>query len=300
MSGRPENRWRDRLRRGTGVPLVIAHRGDSSHAPENTLEAARLGRLAGADAWELDVQLTRDGVPVVLHDPTLRRTTDASHRYADDPRAASLRVADFDTAEIQVLDAGSWFLDPSGTGRTAAGFGTLGALDPAAVARLGSGSVRVPTLAEALGLTAELDWLVNVEIKADGPDIPALLRATLVVVAASGLADRVLISSFDHEVVGRVARERPELATGVLTAGPIRGAAEYVRHVVGADFHHASVAGAEAAWTELEATVRAGVPVLVYTVNDAAPGGLAERLATAGVAGLFTDDPAAAASRWRD
>ena len=65
------NRFRARI--GRGPPVVIAHRGDSAHAPENTLDAARLGHAAGSFAWELDVYLTRDGVPVVVHDESLLR-----------------------------------------------------------------------------------------------------------------------------------------------------------------------------------------------------------------------------------
>ena len=68
------NRFLDRLRSSSARPMVVAHRGDSYHAPENTLEAARLGWEAGAEAWELDVQLTRDGVAVVCHDESLVRT----------------------------------------------------------------------------------------------------------------------------------------------------------------------------------------------------------------------------------
>ena len=59
-----------------GRRLVIAHRGASAEAPENTLPAFRLGLEQGADALELDVRLSRDGIPVVIHDPTLDRTTD--------------------------------------------------------------------------------------------------------------------------------------------------------------------------------------------------------------------------------
>src|SRR5689334_23672697 len=83
-------------------PWVIAHRGDSSHVPENTLEAAQRAWDVGADAWELDVRLTRDGVPVVIHDATLVRTTTVAQQFPDDPRAqASYRVADFDLEEIK-------------------------------------------------------------------------------------------------------------------------------------------------------------------------------------------------------
>ena len=90
----------------------MAHRGDSFHAPENTLEAADLAHKAGADAWELDVQLTRDGVPVVLHDASLLRTTDVAARFKNDLRSTyGFRVSDFDWNEVRALDAGSWFVD---------------------------------------------------------------------------------------------------------------------------------------------------------------------------------------------
>src|SRR5205085_371482 len=138
--------------------------GDSSHAPENTLEAAALGHRAGADGWEFDVRLTRDGVPILLHDPSLVRTTDVVLAYPGDPRAdLGYLAAEFTLEEIRRLDAGSWFVAPDGGPRSATEFGTLRDLDPAARASFGSGRVRVPTLAEALVLTAELDWLVNVE-----------------------------------------------------------------------------------------------------------------------------------------
>ena len=129
------------LRARRAGPLVIAHRGDSCHAPENTLEAALRAWQAGADAWELDVQLTRDGVPVVLHDASLLRTTDVARRFASDPRATSgFRVVDFDFDEIRQLDAGGWFLADPPDGRTAAEFGTRALLDPEDVRLFGAGA----------------------------------------------------------------------------------------------------------------------------------------------------------------
>src|SRR5579875_1318608 len=123
-----------RLKSARDRPLIIAHRGDSFHSPENTLEAARLGLEAGADAWELDVQMTRDGVPVVVHDESLLRTTDVASRFAGDPRGLDgFRVADFDLDEVRSLDAGSWFVDPRGGYRSAREFGTLDRLEPSDV-----------------------------------------------------------------------------------------------------------------------------------------------------------------------
>jgi glycerophosphoryl diester phosphodiesterase len=304
---------------GSAGPWVIAHRGDSFRAPENTLEAAWLGWEAGAEAWELDVRLTRDGVPVVLHDDSLLRTTDVARQFAGDPRAAArFLVADFDLAEIQTLDAGGWFLDPrpgpdpEHPVRTAAGFGSLDRLDPRHRAWYASGRVRVPTLGQVLALTVALGWAVNIELKSSFGGEPALVDAVLAEVDRAGAADRVWISSFDHADVARIARLRPELATGVLTATPQYRPAGYVRDGVGASAYHPSARalGAESVGyrrrpsaaalrtEDLDALRAAGVPVYVFTVNDARPGGLADHLAEAGVAGLYTDDPAALAALW--
>jgi glycerophosphoryl diester phosphodiesterase len=287
-------------------PLIVAHRGDSFHAPENTLDAARRGWEAGAHAWELDVHLTRDEVPVVIHDESLLRTTDVARRFKGDARGQlGFPLAEFDLGEIRTLDAGSWFLDRRGGPRTAARFGTLERLDAGARVRFGSGAVQVPTLAEALTLTRELDWLVNVELKSFPDAQPGLLDAVLEVVAATGTADRVLISSFDHAEIARCTRIRPDIATGVLSAAPLYAPERYVREHVGALAYHpaADALGASSSayrrapsprslrHADLAALQAAGVPVLVFTVNDTAPDGLAVHLAAAGVDGLFTDDP---------
>jgi glycerophosphoryl diester phosphodiesterase len=289
-------------------PLVIAHRGDSFHAPENTLEAARRGRMAGADAWELDVHLTRDGVPVVVHDESLLRTTDVAQRFADDPRrAGGYRVVDFELDEVRALDAGSWFVDPTGPYRSAADFGTLALLGEADHATFVSGSVRVPTLAEALVLTDELDWLVNVELKSFPNRNTRLLDAVLDVIGTTGTAGRVLISSFEHADVVRCVRHprNLNLATGVLAATPLYRPERYVRDEVGAIAYHPSAhvlgAGSDAYLRapsphtlrlDLLADLKTrDVPTLVFTVNETAPDGLAAHLAAAGVDGIFSDNP---------
>jgi glycerophosphoryl diester phosphodiesterase len=290
------NGWVNALRRperscARPGPLRIAHRGDSFHAPENTLEAAHRGWHAGADAWELDVRLTRDGVPVVVHDESLVRTTDVAQRFADDPRApAVFPVAEFDLAEIRVLDAGSWFLDPSGPPRSADFFGTLEALPDGDRARFASGAVRVPTLAEALEFTTQRDWLVNVELKSSPTTSLRLLEAVLEVIDTTQSAHCVLMSSFDHAAIAGCSQRRPEIPTGVLTSTRLDRPEHYVREEIGALAYHISADALDR--DQLGALHDAGIPVLVYTVNDTTPGGLAAHLAKAGVAGLFTDDPA--------
>lgn len=96
---------------GSGVThdvgaLVIAHRGSSGVAPENTVAAVTTALEHGADFVEIDVQHTRDGRLAVMHDCDLTRTTDAEQRF---PGRPSYRTADFTWAELRTLDAGSWF-----------------------------------------------------------------------------------------------------------------------------------------------------------------------------------------------
>lgn len=145
------------LARGLGgdKPVqVTAHRGHAKAAPENTLAALRAAVAAGADFAEVDVQLTADGVAVLLHDRDLKRVT-------GDPR----RLADVPLAELRKLDAGGWF------GPTFAG-------------------ERVPTLAEALQL-ARGRIRLNLELKLYGPDAAGLAR---VVAAAGAVDDCVVTS----------------------------------------------------------------------------------------------------------
>jgi glycerophosphoryl diester phosphodiesterase len=297
----------------SGGQLVIAHRGDSFHAPENTLEAARRAYESGADAWELDVHLSRDGVPVVIHDGSLRRTTDVGRKFPNDPRRESgYLVADFDLEEIRTLDAGSWFLDPGSPLRSAAVFGTLHRISQSDRAQFTSGQVAIPTLAEALELTARLDWLVNVELKSVPTANPRLAESAMAVIRNLGVAERVLISSFDHVDVARIVARAPKVATAVLTATPLYRPAEYVRTWVGADAYHPS-AEAIGACSEayrrspsagtlridhLRALAATRVPVCVFTVNDHRPGGLSDHLKEAGVAAVFTDDPSTIRRRW--
>ncbi len=108
---------------GAGMPaaegrkLNVAHRGASAYAPEHTLEAYDLAITQGADFVEQDLAVTKDGVLICLHDPSLERTTDVEERFPD--RSSTVTVEgrprrvwlanDFTLAEIKTLDAGSWF-----------------------------------------------------------------------------------------------------------------------------------------------------------------------------------------------
>jgi glycerophosphoryl diester phosphodiesterase len=162
---------------------VIAHRGASGETPENTLAAFRRALEIGVDGVELDVHLSADGEPVVIHDPRLERTTTGTGL-----------VKDATIAALRRLDAGRWF------GEAFAG-------------------VRMPTLAEALDVLRAVR--VVVEIK-NGPIYYAGIAERVIAVIGAGGHERVTVSSFDHHVLRDVRRAAAHLDTAILySARPI-------------------------------------------------------------------------------
>jgi glycerophosphoryl diester phosphodiesterase len=169
------------------VTIIVAHRGASQMAPENTMEAYRLGVEVGADAIELDVHLTADGQLAVIHDETLDRTTDRSGP-----------VADLTMEEIREADAGATFALPD---------------DDAGHPFAGKG-LRVPALPEVLEWLPATTGLV-IEIKARA-------AADAVVQSIDGqpaLTDgRISVISFDEVAIDRVHELDPNIRTGYLVA----------------------------------------------------------------------------------
>jgi glycerophosphoryl diester phosphodiesterase len=166
-------------------PLNIAHRGASGHAPQNTMAAFLLAAEMGADGIELDVHLSADGELVVIHNHTVDETTDGHGPVS----ALSL-------ADLQQLDAGSWF-DPRYAGE------------------------RIPTLRQVFeGVGQRL--LINVEIKvAPGHHPPDLEREVVHLIEEEGMADRVLVSSFSPRSLRRVQRLNSHILLGVLYSRPV-------------------------------------------------------------------------------
>ncbi|SDC15262.1 glycerophosphoryl diester phosphodiesterase [Sanguibacter gelidistatuariae] len=162
-------------------PLVIAHRGNSRVAPQNTLVALEAAWRAGADSIEIDVQLSADGVAVVIHDDTVDATTDGSGA-----------VTDLDLAELRRLDAGSWF-SPAYSGQ------------------------RVPTFTEVTEfLVARRGIDLLLELKGEWDSVGA--RSVVAAIRSAGLGDRVIVQSFYPGTVAVLAEVAPELRRGLLIA----------------------------------------------------------------------------------
>ena len=169
--------------RPKGPPLLIAHRGLSGKAPENTIASfEKAVSVPGIAMLELDAQLSRDDQVLVLHDRTLQRTTTGNGR-----------ARSYDLEELKQLDAGSWF-DPRFKSET------------------------IPLLSEVLLLARGRCW-VNIELKSSpmfGDQRGLLEKRVLETVDESGMADQVLYSSFDHRLVSSLKRLRPSAPTGVI------------------------------------------------------------------------------------
>lgn len=262
--------------------LNIAHRGASSLAPENTLAAARKAVTVGADMWELDVQFTADFELVVMHDATLKRTSNVEDFY---PHRRPWQVHEFTLEEIRKLDFGSWFLEQDPFGQVAAGVVSKEEL----ASYVGEPA---PTLEQALSFTKEHNWRVNVEIKdlSKRPGDNLIVDRVISQVEKLNMVDEVLVSSFNHTYLAHIAASYPQVATGVLdTKIPLRPAALLRR--LGARAYHPRRISLPV--TRIRELKRQGFVVNVRTINDRKT---MERLARAGVSGIFTDFPQVLAS----
>jgi glycerophosphoryl diester phosphodiesterase len=235
------------------VPRLIGHRGAKATAPENTLASIRQAKAEGVDWVEFDVKLTVDGQPILMHDETLDRTTGGRGK-----------VTETTLADIQLLDAGSWF------GKPFAG-------------------ERVPTLAAALDLMAELDMGFNLEVKPCPGREAETARVALAVLAARWPTRRPqpIISSFKAESLRAARRAAPQFPLGYLAETlppdwPSQVAALGCRAV------HPSYRQLDR--DLIHAVKAAGYKLLVWTVNDV---DLGRSLLADGVDSIITDRPGA-------
>ncbi|GAA3754135.1 glycerophosphoryl diester phosphodiesterase [Spinactinospora alkalitolerans] len=255
-----------RERTGTGPRMrssmiIVAHRGASAYAPENTLAALREAHRRGADMAELDVRQTADGAFVVMHDPTLRRTTNAGAVF---PERRPWRVCDFTLAEIRRLDAGSWY-------------GPAFAGEP------------VPTLEEALETLKDNGLGALVELKVRRRDPAAALRLIGRIAAdphwrGAGADSRLILQSFDWTALRGIAEHLPGARTAVLGTTYSRLALRRVaRYASQVNPHHLRVSA-----PYVRHVHEHGLTMFSWTVNtDSA----IRRVIRDGVDGIISDYP---------
>ncbi|WP_308119431.1 glycerophosphodiester phosphodiesterase family protein [Streptomyces sp. JJ38] len=251
---------------GSADVLAIAHRGASAYAPENTLAAADKARELGVEWVENDVQRTRDGELVVMHDATLARTTNVEEVFPD---RAPWRVRDFTAAEIARLDAGSWF-DARYTGEP------------------------VPTLERLLERMTVNHQKLLLEIKK--PDLyPGIEQDILDELRDEGwlspyhVRRRLVVQTFDADSLRRVHALNPAVRTGFLGTPEVAELPEYGTFADQVNPRYTTVTPeyVAAVHSVLGAHGRP-LEVFTWTVDD---GPTAARLAGAGVDGVISNRP---------
>jgi len=243
------------LRTAKNRVLVVAHRGSSGSAPENTITAFELALESGAEILECDVRLTRDGEVVVLHDRTLNRTT-------NDTGPIKERTLE----ELKRLDAGSWFSSRFK-------------------------GERIPTLSEVLQLLDGGAFL-NIELKADYHERQVNLQLqerVLETVKDAHAQQHVFLGSFNHRLMREIKVRHPELTTAIIYKA-LRDFASRPSHLVSRARADAFVCGRW--WLRrklLEDLQNHHIPVFVYTVNRERDVGRMKRLHVDGVITNYPD-----------
>lgn len=234
---------------------IIAHRGYSEIAPENTVAAFKLGWEKGTDACELDLYLTADNQIAVLHDADTKRTTGIAGK-----------VTEMTLAELQRFDAGTW------KGEAYKG-------------------ERIPSLAEALATLPQGKQRFFLEIKDTVRVVPVLVRQ---LEGWKPRAAQLCIIAFDREVARESKKAMPWMAVYRLSSGQTKDKkpvdlAQLIRDTK-ADGLDGLDLGMKFQWTPalVEQVRAAGLKLYAWTINDPAD---ARRLATLGVDGITTDDP---------
>ncbi|EAR25151.1 YhdW [marine actinobacterium PHSC20C1] len=217
------------LRAPGEAAFIAGHRGDKTVAPENTLEALSHALNSAADYVETDVQLTADGIPVLMHDWTVDRTTNGTGP-----------VWKYTYEELAALDAGSWFGDEFA-------------------------GASVPTLERFLNL---LRWSTKnaiLELKGSWTDSQVTLVADLI--ALNGVSDHVIIGSFDIMTLQALQRVSPELP-GMLIVRDIIGDPGELAAAAGAVALVTSKAAITRDPELVQRVHDAGLGILIYTLND--------------------------------
>ena len=249
----------------TDLPLIIAHRGASIIAPENTLAALRQAIRDGADGLEFDVQLAKGNVPIVFHDTTL-------HRMAQ----RKVKTSELTSAELKDLDIGKWF-NSKNPQRAQDEF-------------LGES---IPTLKETFDFLDGYKGRIYVELKCRETEVSALVETVAEIIHSTNLLPNIVLKSFTLEAVREAKKIIPELRTAALFAPRLAVFPQRGRHLIKlakefrADelsLHHSLATG-----KFVEKARRENMPVTIWTVNNPA---WIERAAERKIRAVITNDPA--------
>lgn len=255
----------------------IAHRGAGSLAPENTLLAAETARRSGADLWETDVSVTRDGHLILFHDETLDRTTDVDSVFPDRPHH---RVCTYDVSDLFRLSPGKRFVETDP-------FGSLKKNRVPSWVKSQLLSATIPTLEQALLFAMEHQWPVNLELKAlpgEMADFPLPEKVLECMERLKISSHLVIISSFHHPWLSWIQERRPDIRIQALLNSCDAAHPDFTL----CPFHTLNINHQNLSLNQLKALKHKNRKVNLYTVNDPEQ---MEQYLKAGVDGIITDYP---------
>ena len=186
------------------MTIIIAHRGASSIAPENTIAAARKAWEIGADLWETDVAVTKDEHLILHHDDSLERTTDVKKVF---PANIDLTFTEYTLEQIRKLDTGSCYIETDPYGEVKRGSLTKDEIK-------GFKGEKIPTLEEALLFTKEKSWKINIELKqlpGRFKNFPAPERVMEMIKKIKINPAQTIVSSFNHQWLKNIHDMEPEI-----------------------------------------------------------------------------------------
>jgi glycerophosphoryl diester phosphodiesterase len=247
-------------------PLILGHRGASALAPENTIAAFSRAVKDGADGIEFDVRLSRDGVPVVIHDATLKRTG-----------MIDGVVSDLTASQLQKIDVGSWFANKRNQ-----------------ALRQSYEGERLPSLARVLKFFRNLKGVLYIEMKCDAQEGRRLAAEVARSVRKHQMLDRVVVESFDLSAIGATKQIDADIRTAALFEPKVSRPISTLRRLKMID--HALAHGADeiavhhrlASKAVVEKARTKGLDVVVWTVDDLKWIGRAQTL---GIKALISNDP---------
>lgn len=257
----------------TNMPLIIAHRGASAVAPENTLAAFRKAIEDGAEGIEFDVRLTSDGEAVVFHDADLKRIAGRDEKIVD---------LSFD--ELQKVDAGSWF--------------------NRVVPRLANerfSNETIPGLKDVLNLLNDFRGLIYIELKCKEREVEPLVKAVCREIGASHLLPQIIVKSFRLQVIPEIRRVCEGVTTAALFAPKIMTMLRKEKYLlkIAQEFradqislHYTLVSG-----KFMKKAEKREFPITVWTVDNPR---FVKRAADLGIRAIITNNPAVLLEKKRE
>ncbi|WP_073340419.1 glycerophosphodiester phosphodiesterase [Clostridium grantii] len=211
------------------LTINYAHRGASGNYPENTMLAFEKAIEMGATGIETDVQMTKDGELVILHDEQLNRTTNGNGL-----------LKDYSLKEIKKLDAGSWFSQDYS-------------------------SCTIPTLKEFLELTSKTKLKINLELKSNIIQYPNIEEKVIDMIYKYNMDNKVILSGFNHYSMVKCKEISSNIKTGLLYMSGLYKPETYIKYVVADALHPYFYALNQDIITGIQ---KSGIMINTFTVND--------------------------------